>query len=596
MSTRKPSPRNRALRPTPEDLENRHLLSATVTGTDIDGDTWTLRLIGPGSLVVTKQNDANGNPQPLNSESEINSITIAGAEPLVSRLVGTVHKSATGDGKVFFQSLTELPSRSERLAGGQSMLSIVMPNFWLGNTTPVTSATTTLPSAPAITIPDGVNTLAFGGVDTTHDQFTAPSALIQASDVASVTLGLPLYGPSNIIIDQSISSTQQITSTPSGATTPTTTTIQHAVDFNVSGRLRLFQANDIQGDATNTPPQFANLNPNAPTSSGLGGTYVVSGTAGTPPFFSDVQLIGGLTGSIGDLRVGGNATNLTAVTFDSTGGNNARIGNFSVGGETDNVMVVAPNGLRNTFFGLGMDKTELFSNVINVIAANRGAVDSTAVASRTISRATFGGDVIDSEFLSGYAQSFSNIFDAISGESTNALVQGTVSPPPAPENAQTGGGMQVLVAGNITDSIFAASVQPFSSSNQANPFGTTFGSGNFGTPQDLFLPTGHITAKIEGTIANPNAVPNIPTKAFFAKEVGVKTGPVVPPNVPQPPYPKTNVQVPGLIERFTANPFTEKNSDAAFPNSPNTAGHDTPISIPIPRGPLAQANAGKKAK
>src|SRR5512135_150785 len=72
MSTRKPSPRNRALRPAPEDLEDRQMLSATASGTDFDGDTWTLRLIGPGSLAVTKQD--NG---------EINQITVAGAEPLV---------------------------------------------------------------------------------------------------------------------------------------------------------------------------------------------------------------------------------------------------------------------------------------------------------------------------------------------------------------------------------------------------------------------------------------------------------------------------------------------------------------------------------
>ena len=598
MSTRKPSPRNRALRPAPEDLEDSKMLSAVVSGTDIDGDKWTLRLIGPGSLVVVKQNDANGNPQPLNSQSEINSITIAGTEPLVSRLVGTVHKSATGDGKVFFQSLNELPSRSERLTGGQSILSIVAPNFWLGNTTPVTSTTTALPSPPSITIPDGVNTLKFGGVDTTHDRATPPSSLASsaASDVTPVTLGLPIYGPTNIIIDQSISSTQQITSTASGATTPTTSTIQHAVEFNVSGQLALFQANAIQGDSTNTPPQFSNLNPNAPTSSGVGGTFVVSGTAGTPPFFTNGQLNGGVTGTIKNLRVGGNATNLTAVTFDSTGSGNARISNFSVGGETNNVLVVAPNGLRNAVFGLGMDKAELFSNVINTLQANRGALNSTVVTGRTISRATFGGDVVDTQVLSGYAQSFTNIINTITGQSTNSLIGASVSPPPAPLGAQTGGGMEVHVAGSVTDSIFAASVEPFNAASPSTPFDATFGSGFFGTPQDLTLPTGHITAKVEGTISNATAVPDMPTKAFFAKQLDVKTGPVVPPNVPEPPYKKRNVQVPGLIDRYKGIPFVAKNSNGAFPISPNTKGHDTAVSIPVPRGPLAQANAGKKAK
>src|SRR6202022_2290336 len=105
------------LRPSAEDLENRQLLSATVSGTDIDGDQWTLRLIGPGSLVVAKQPDASGNPSPLNSNTEIKTITIGGTDPLSSRLIGTVKKGANGDGKVFFQNLVELSNHSLRLSG-----------------------------------------------------------------------------------------------------------------------------------------------------------------------------------------------------------------------------------------------------------------------------------------------------------------------------------------------------------------------------------------------------------------------------------------------------------------------------------------------
>src|SRR4051794_2504520 len=122
MSTRKPSPRNRAVRPEAEDLENRQVLSAVVSGTDIDGDQWVLRLIGPGSLVVAKQNGEDGNPAPLNSQTQINSITIGGLDPTQSRLIGTVTKASAGDGKVFFQDLVELPSKSVRLAGGDGPL------------------------------------------------------------------------------------------------------------------------------------------------------------------------------------------------------------------------------------------------------------------------------------------------------------------------------------------------------------------------------------------------------------------------------------------------------------------------------------------
>ncbi|MGE5755261.1 MAG: hypothetical protein ACM35G_06030 [Planctomycetaceae bacterium] len=558
------------------------MLSATASGTDFDGDTWTLRLIGPGSLAVTKQD--NG---------EINQITVAGAEPLVTRLIGHVTKGPNGDGKVFFQSLNELPSRTERLGAGQSLLSIVMPNFWLGTTTPVNSSTTPLPPAPSITIPDGVNTLDFGGVDTRHDITSLPSTTTQnAVNPATVTLGLPVYGGTSIIIDQSISSTQPVTTTPPGSTTPTTTTIQFPVEFNVSGRLSLFQANSIVGDANNPPSQFIS-NPPAGSTPAIGGTIVVSGTSGTPPFLVNGQLQGGLTGQIGNLRIGGPATNLTALAFDTTNSGTARISNFSIGGETNNVLVIAPNGLRNAAFGLGMDKTEILAHVINTLAANRGALNSNVTVDRTISRATFGGDVVNSRILSGYAQNFSNAAGGIIG----TIAGGSVPPPP--QNAQTGGGMEVHVAGDVTNSVFAASVQPLIDTTATPPTLT------FGTPQDVpgvvVLPTGHIAAKVEGKINN-GAIATSPTdnnatvdrsgKAFYAKAVDLKSGPVVPPNVPEPPYPgpKQPIHAPGLRSRFRLFPFTAKNSSAAFPDSPHTAGHDTPVT-PLPRGPLAHATA-----
>ncbi|MHC5544817.1 hypothetical protein ACYOEI_41820, partial [Singulisphaera rosea] len=146
MPTRKSSPRNRALKPSAEGLEDRRLLTGSVSGVDIDGDTWTLRLIGPGSIGVTKQNGAD-----LSSPSEIDTITIGGTNPLSSRLIGTVHKGASGDGKVFFQNLVELPNHSDS-RGGNGPLAISIPGFWLGNTTPAGSSTTA-PSAPSISVP-----------------------------------------------------------------------------------------------------------------------------------------------------------------------------------------------------------------------------------------------------------------------------------------------------------------------------------------------------------------------------------------------------------------------------------------------------------
>jgi hypothetical protein len=578
MTTRKPSTRNRSIRPRAEDLEARELLSGTVSGTDIDGDSWTLHLIGPGSLVVTKQPAAGSTtPQPLASQSEIDTITIGGTDPTKSVLVGTVRKGANGDGKVFFQTFDQLASTSLGTTGGQGngLVAVNMPNFWLGNTTPASSSTTT-PTTPSITMPDGVDTLRFGGVDTTHNQVAATSS--STSDNTQVELGLPTYGGTRIIIDKSISSSQTAPATSGG----TATTIQHAVSFEVSGRLQLFQANEIDGDANTPPGQFANNNTNA---TGFGGTWVVSGTAGTPPFFPTVNpfgvVLGGVPGQIGNLRVGGAATNLTALAFDATGTGSAKINNFSIGGETNNVMVVAPNGSRNLVFGTGMDTVTVLSHVINTIQANRGAVNSTVFSDRTISNISLGGDVVNSQFLSGYQQNFTNIINTIDGQATVSTFQPTPMPaaPPTPTSAQLGGGMIANIAGNVTDSVFAASVQPSAGLPAPTPPDTGFGS-----PFDAKLPTGHIKAKIEGTITNTNATPDSPNKAFYAKSVTVLTGPVVPPNVPMPPYS-------GAIQPRRAPGIPNLNAHHLTLN-PGTAA--TLHGLATPTGP--HAHAKKKAK
>lgn len=545
MSTRKLHPRTRALRPSAEGLETRQLLAATVSGIDVDGDQWTLRLVGPGALTVVKQNGADGNPAPLASNTEISKITIGGTNPLQSRLIGTVKKGPNGDGKVFFENFTELANRGEHSSNGDGPLAIAMPGFWLGVTSPPSTSTTTAPSPPSITIPDGTATLEFGGVDTTHGRTATPPSTA-TSDRAVVSIGVPAFGGVRIVVDKSISSTESVPpASGSSATTPTT--IQHAVVFEVSGRLNLFQANEIKGDATNPPGQFSNQVPGA---SGFGGTWVISGTAGAgtlTSFLSNPQLSGGLTGSIGNIRIGGNATNLSAMVFDATGTGEAHLSNFSIGGETNNILVVAPNGSRNLNFGNGMDEVQVYSHVINTLQANRGALNSTVVSDRTISRAQFGGPVEGTNVLSGYQQNFSTIISDVTGQATVSAFSPTPSPAPPPQvlDAQIGGGMQVLVAGDVTNSVFAASVQPFTGSD---------GVPVFGTKRDLKLPDGHISAKVEGVINNSGATPDSPNKAFFAQTVKLASGPVIPPNAPQQPYPgpKQPTSLPGVSSSLQA--------------------------------------------
>jgi len=495
-------------------------------------------LIGPGAVSVTKQDGADGQPSALDSNTEINTITIAGTDPTKSRLIGTVVKGPDGDGKVFFQTLNKILSNAQSTTTGNGLLAVSMPSFWLGNTTPITSTSTSLPPAPSITIPDGTGTLQFGGVDTTHDQPSTPPSSA-TSDQATVSLGPPAHGGSTVIIDKSISSTAVVPPNSStGATTPTT--IQHGVVFEISGRLDLFQANEIDGDANTPPGQFSNFDSNA---TGFGGTWVVSGTPGATTFFQNPQIIGGLTGQIGNLRIGGNATNLTTLVYDTTGNSGAKIANFSIGGQTDNVMAVAGNGIRNMSFGQGMDHVQVYAHVINTIQANRGAIGSIVQSDRAISRLTFGGDVVNTNVLSGYGQNFSSVISNITGAATISAFSPTPSPlpPSAQLSAGVGGGMTALVAGDVTNSVFAASVQP----------GATNASGQaeFGSPQDLKIGAGHIDAKVEGNIDNSSATPDSPTTAFYAQRVNLSKGPVIPPSVPQEPFegPTRPQRTPGLV-------------------------------------------------
>ncbi len=567
MPTRKNSPRTRAFRPETDDLESRQLLSTLVSGTDSKGDTWTLQLIGPGQISVVKQNDPSGNPASLTSATDIKTITIGGTVPTQSRLVGTVTKVGTNsDGRVFFNNLIQLPSRSESLgSAGLGILSIDMPNFWLGRTTPTGSSTST---EPGIAMPDGTDTLRFGGVDATHNLPT-PTATT-ASDTIFVTMGLPTYGGTRILIDKSISGSEQA---PASSATTQPTTVQHGVDFVVSGRLTLFQANQIVGDVTHAPGQFGNISPGA---TGSGGTTVFSGVAGTGPFFVNGNTFKGqVTGQIGNLRIGGDAANFTAIVNDATGSGNDRISNFSIGGETNNVLVLAPNGLRNAVFGKGLDNTEIYTHVVNTLTANRDATNSNVYVDRQISRVQIGGNVTNTKILAGVVQNFTSIYQSVSGQSTSVFSAGTPSAPAAPLAGQPGGGMTIHVAGDVTNSIFAASYEPF--------------NGVYGDPNALALTDGSIRGKIEGNINNATATPSKPLLAFYAKNVYPLSGPVIPPSVPEAPYTgkQPHTFLPGIHHHTTSSKV--KAASVAHVAAPVKS-----VAVTIPKGPIKSHSTTKK--
>ena len=472
MSTRRA--RSLTARPLMEDLEGRRLLAATFRGTDIDGDTYTLRLAGPGDLRVTQVNADGTAHTDASTPALIDRITIAGGDPTQTRLIGRVTRGASGDGRVFFNNMTELGGRSEGTPANNGIQAVDAPNFWLGAT--VAAANTADPHS--ISIPDGVNTLRFGGVDAgfTIPGGTAPGANGVATTF-NISLGLPRSVGTSIIVDQVIS-TAQASATAGGTAT------QNAVNFVVVGRLNLFQANAIQGNA-------------ALPSTGLqggGGTLVVSTLTGDQS----------VTGQIGFVRVGGNATNFSVQTND-------KVSNTYIGGETDHFSLLAPNGSRSLYFGKGLDNSTIRTHEITTLSANRGAVGSNITVDRGAGQVRFGGDVVNTNFITGVQQNLGSIF-------TNQTL------PTNPSPTQDGGNIQqLLVAGNIFDSVFSASVDP--------------SGGVYGTANDLTFPHGIIRGKIEGSINNASTVSAVPKEALFAHSVVQTGGPVRSPNVPEAPFP-----------------------------------------------------------
>ncbi len=495
-----------------ESLETRQLLSsaygtptATVRGTDPDGAQWTLRLYGPGTLNVVNANGTAFDNRKSEVADSINTITVGGSITSETRLVGTVVPAANGDSNVYFENLIVTPTGelgkidlgqvSNFRTAQEGIAAIDMPTFYLAHTETVApSITSTIHSgakqAGVISVPGGVITLRLGGVDA---DYTPPGGtpLNQSgqSNEFGINLGIPITTGTSIIVN-SVTSDAEANSTSGSAP------FQDMVTFLVGGRLNLFQANTINGNTTSglAPSQFAGATP----STGLapGGTFVISqgSEAGT--------------GQIGDVRVGGNATNFTTLvneyplsTSPVEGALDAKISNFFVGGETNNVMLMAPSGSRNIAFGLGMDNVTINTLAIQNLRANRDANNSTLTVSRSIQNLLIGGPVENTNIQAGYAQS---LFFDTNDPPTSLLSAGSGvffgTPPPTITNhqvnpntsflepfAQNGGYIQGRIAGNITNSVISASVNP-------NPSGLSPSaidvSGQFQQPKGETYPFG----------------------------------------------------------------------------------------------------------
>ena len=143
------------------------------------------------------------------------------------------------------------------------------------------------------------------------------------------------------------------------------------------------------------------------------------------------------------------------------------------------------------------------------LTANRDATNSNVTVSRSIGNLVIGGDVQNTNVNVGEVQSlftFANYPPRVVGEAGHGVFFGdlppTVADPqenPITDNiepiAQNGGTINARIAGNITNSIFTASVD-------GDPSQAVRASSSAPSPGNLVLPRGVINAKVEGTINN----------------------------------------------------------------------------------------------
>jgi hypothetical protein len=266
-----------------------------VTGTDRQGNAWTITVHGPGAVIVTDATPADGM-----LDDDIDTIQIVDSNINTTFVTGTVVASprVNTDGVVFFNHLIAQNGVNSIVLNGFTLTQTVLPP-------------TNVPTAqnPAIFLPGGVRVLQFHDIDASIDAAAAtpPYVIKIGTDTTPLTVkpAIRLDSIFNIAFDSSLTVNPAVPQT-----TPT-------VDILVNGQL---QSLDIVSTAASPVPaaeQFA---------------FPLVGVTGR----TAVQAIG-----INKLNVVGAAKNLT-VSRQSTPFKNDfsgldHLGSATFGGNTDAV-------------------------------------------------------------------------------------------------------------------------------------------------------------------------------------------------------------------------------------------------------------------
>ena len=284
-----------------------------LSGTDRDGDHWTITVTGPGSVIVTDITPGDGA-----LDDPIDTIQLVGTSPTLTHVTGQVMAGTSGlsDGQINFDQLIDL----------NGVRSIDLKGFDLAET--VTPVSTQLNGGfPIIYLPGGVGTLAFNNINAPNDTafLVEPYQIVigQSTTPLTVKPKIEFGNIFNTTFDSSLAEN------PAGVV-PTTPTVQ----LLVNGEIR-----DLSYiSSTQTPIAAAEQY-----------AFPVSGTTGRTSIRAT---------AIDKLNVAGSANNTTiskaAVPFSSGFSGLNKLGTAKFGGTSDGLAIDVSGPIKGLKFAKGL--------------------------------------------------------------------------------------------------------------------------------------------------------------------------------------------------------------------------------------------------
>lgn len=299
----------------PASLVNTGTSGKTVTGRDRQGNNYTIRVTGPGYVVVT-----DATPQDGVLDDDINTITIVGSDINTTKVVGTTSASASvvNSGQVLFNHLYAANGVNSIQLNGFSLSRTVGPTGTDANNTGI-----------EVNLPGGVRYLSFHNILAPIDVSTADQPIDVVIGQAGRNLSVSPTIKLDAIFNTNFDSTQAANLNGIPSSSP-------GVNITVNGTIRTLEF-------------LAAVN--SPTQGGLEYTFPNAGTTGRTAIRAQ---------AIDHLRVIGTARNVTASRgaqpFQQGGfGGLTHLGNATFGGTADAVGLDVNGPIHNLKFirGLG---------------------------------------------------------------------------------------------------------------------------------------------------------------------------------------------------------------------------------------------------